>query len=257
VPRLLNYLILHFGWRRGILGLAALPTLVALPLAYVAFFDRPADGESSSSMSPAAPHAWGLLLNQAIRTPKFWLLGLSTLLIALGVGGCFINIQPLLRDRGFSAVDAGAIASWLGIAIIVGRLGAGFLLDRFWAPIVCAPLLILPALSCLLLMQKDLSSGHALIAVLLLGTASGVEADVIAYLSARYFGLKDYGAIYGVQYAIYGLASGFAPFVFARVFEGTGSYNPILQVAAFSFAAGALLLFGLGAYPTAQTPRPN
>src|SRR6185503_10726987 len=87
-------------------------------------------------------------------------------------------------------------------------------------------------------------------AVILVGFAAGAEFDLVAYLSARYFGMRHFGVIYGVLYAMFVSASGLAPGLFGRVFDATGSYALALHVAAATFIAGALLVLTLGRYPT-------
>jgi MFS transporter, OFA family, oxalate/formate antiporter len=100
-----------------------------------------------------------------------------------------------------------------------------------------------------LLLSARLSHGEAMLCAALIGLCAGAESDLIAFLTAKYFGLKHYGQIYGVQYAVFGLASGISPLVFAKVFDHFGNYGPILKVSAVFFVAGALLLLTLGRYP--------
>ena len=45
------------------------------------------------------------------------------------------------------------------------------------------------------------------------------------------------------------LASGISPFLFGKVFDVTGSYQPILYLAAVLFVVGAVALLTLGRYP--------
>jgi predicted MFS family arabinose efflux permease len=166
------------------------------------------------------------------------------------VGGSITNFQPLLIGRGFDAPLAAKIASLIGLSVIIGRLVAGFLIDRFWAPLVTLPMLALPALACFLLAQDQVGVPGAMLSAALIGLAAGAETDLVAFLTARYFGLKNYGRLYGMQYAVFGFASGIAPALFGRVYDVYGTYQPILYAAAVLFVIGALLLLTLGRYPT-------
>jgi MFS family permease len=94
----------------------------------------------------------------------------------------------------------------------------------------------------------------ALLAATLIGLAAGAETDLVAYLTARYFGLANYGRLYGLQYSVFGFASGISPFLFGKVFDLTGSYQPILHVAAVLFVCGAVALLMLGRYPVFAEP---
>ncbi len=252
LPSFAAWLIEQWGWRKAILAIAALPILVALPLAWRYLHPMPPhDGNPRHEQAVPA----GLTLRVAASQWRFWAMMLSILLIALGIGGLFINFQPLLIDKGFSSAAAARVAGAIGVSIIAGRLLAGWLIDRYWAPGVTLPLLALPAVAALLLMQDQVSTSQAILAAVLLGAAAGAESDLLAFLSARYFGLRHYGRIYGVQYAAFGLASGLAPFAAGKVFDHFGSYNPVLPWIAGFFVLGALLLLTMGRYPTSEELR--
>jgi len=248
LPTFATWMIGEFGWRRAFIGVALLPLAVALPIAWLWFREPPQDVLAAQAADQSQPQV-GLTLREALATYRFWVMMLSVILVSLGIGGTITNLQPLLIDKGFTAANAAQIAGAIGVSIIVGRLLAGFLMDRFWAPAVVFPMLILPALACLLLIDPSLGYGSAVLAAALVGFASGAETDLVAYLSARYFGLRHYGKVYGVQYAAFGLASGIAPALFGRVFDSTGSYDPILYSAAAAFFIGAAVLLTMGRYP--------
>jgi MFS family permease len=91
------------------------------------------------------------------------------------------------------------------------------------------------------------------LSALLIGLAAGAETDLVAFLTARYFGLAHYGRLYGLQYAVFGFASGISPFIFGRVFDQYGTYRPILIAAAILFVVGATALLTLGRYPVHTT----
>jgi hypothetical protein len=46
------------------------------------------------------------------------------------------HIVPLLTDRGFATSTAAAVSSGAGLALVAGRLPAGYLLNRIFAPYV-------------------------------------------------------------------------------------------------------------------------
>jgi predicted MFS family arabinose efflux permease len=246
LPSLATWLIAEFGWRRAFLGIALLPLAVALPVA-VWLFHEP--GARASGHVGAAAVASGVTVEAALRDYRFWVIAGSILCVAIGVGGSVTNFQPLLMDRGFEPAGAARVAGVIGVSVIAGRLVAGFLIDRYWAPLVTLPMLSLPAIACVLLAQDSVSMPAALLSAILIGFAAGAETDLVAYLTARYFGLANYGRLYGLQYAVFGVASGFSPFLFGRVFDLTGSYQPILYAAAVLFVVGSVALLSLGRYP--------
>ena len=247
LPKLSTWLIENFGWRKAILGIAALPLLIALPVAWK-FFREPTAAETSPAAT--AINLTGLDLRDALRNYRFWVIALAIFSVSFGVGGSISNFVPLLIDRGFDASRAATIAGVIGASVIIGRILAGYLIDRYWAPAVTFPMLALPAVACLLLAQPTVSLGSAVLSAALIGLASGAEADLLAYLTSRYFGLAHYGKLYGLQYSVFGLASGLSPFIFGRIFDRTHSYQLALYTAAGQFLLGAAVLLTLGRYPS-------
>jgi OFA family oxalate/formate antiporter-like MFS transporter len=247
LPRLTTWLIGEFGWRTAFVALSLLPLGVALPVA-IAWFKEPLVGSADTAASSRVYS--GLTVRQALVHYRFWVIAVALFVIAIGIGGLITNFLPLLTDRGFATSDAAWTTGAIGISLIIGRLVVGYLLDRIWAPAVTFPLLVLPAIACLLLMQDQVSPAAALASACMVGVAAGAETDLVAYLTVRYFGLRNYGTIYGLQYGAFAVASGIAPWAYGRVYDVYGTYNPILGVFSVALVAGAVVLLTLGRYPT-------
>ena len=94
------------------------------------------------------------------------------LLISTGILGIVPAFIPL-QDAGMTAVEAGSIASILGISVLVGRLAIGFAVDNFFAPYVTAITFTLVALGCLALGLGGTS--FAVLAAITIGFAVGAE----------------------------------------------------------------------------------
>ncbi len=59
--------------------------------------------------------------------------------------------------------------------------------------------------------------GFVLPAALLIGLSIGAEGDVTSYLTARYFGLRHYGRVYGCFYAVSAIGLGTSPLAIGEV----------------------------------------
>ena len=248
-------LIEAFGWRMAYVGVGALPLLIAFPIAWFALYE--ADDERVAHKVAAAKADYGHETNRALGGMsfkkalgdwRFWLLAYAFVPISFAVGGPIPNLERMMAAKGFDAGDAVVLASLIGYSVVVGRIVGGYLLDHFWAPAVAAIILSLPAIAVYLLAQADLSFAVAAFAIMVLGMAAGVEYDLMAYLVSRYFGVANYAAIYGFLYGFFALGAGVGPWVFGQAFESTGSYDGVLNIAAFLFLAGALPLLLLGKY---------
>lgn len=250
-----GYLVGKLGWQMAYVGVGLLPILVAFPLTWLFFRDTndPKVAEKVAELrrntaQVTAGEIQGLSLGEAMKEWRFWLLGFCFVLISFAVGGQIPNLEKLLSTKGFDPTTAIILASYMGYAVVVGRLVGGYLLDRFWAPAVAAIMLSLPALGCYLFMQPELTYGMAVFAVVILGLAAGVEYDFMAYLVTKYFGMKNYSAIYGALYSFFALGAGFGPYFFGLSFTQNGHYNTILLYSALAFIAGALPLLLMGKY---------
>jgi MFS family permease len=242
LPQILAEVVPAHGWRMGFTVLAVL-ALVAWPVVFVLLKDAP--GQSGRAAAPELP---GKTLGQAVADHRFWALGLAFLALALGIAGLVIHIVPMLLDAGLTPQLAGQVASLIGVGVIVGRLIIGFLVDRFFGPVVAIIVFLITAAGCVLL-----ADGGVLVApyaAFLIGFALGAEVDLIAYFTSRYFGMKRYGEVYGWQYGFYGIGAAFAPVLMGVLFTvGGQSYALALHVAAGLCVFACLLLATLGRYP--------
>jgi MFS family permease len=245
-------LISHWNWRVAYMGIGVLPILIALPIAYFAFREPPAS--LSASIAPAAPKPTGRDRFKDFRDYRFWLIGLAFLPISFAIAGPIPNLETQLKLAGFNKGDVVQLASLLGLAVIFGRVIGGWMLDRVWAPIVALVLLSLPAAACWGLTLTPLSYGEAAICVLMIGMAAGVEYDLLAYLVARYFGMRSYAVIYSLLYGSFALGSGLAPVAYGRLYDISGNYRLALLTSSGLMMFGALALLGLGRYPSTTAP---
>ena len=243
-PLYATWLLEDFGWRQAYVGLALLPVVVSLPLALL-FLRPPPEASTTENIAVAA----GKSLAEALRSYSFWGIGLGLLLAGFGTSGIVPHLIPLLTDRGLTAMDAARIAGSLGLAVIAGRALAGYLLDRFWAPAVAAVVLGVPAVASVILAGDQHSVAVTTAAAMLVGLAGGAEYDLLAFLTARYLGLRRFGAIYGCMYGVFISGTGVAPVVFGAVFDSQGSYVIALYGAAACFVGSAATLLTLGKYP--------
>jgi predicted MFS family arabinose efflux permease len=140
------------------------------------------------------------------------------------------------------------IVPLLGLAVIVGRLGGGWLMDRVWAPAVAIGLFTFSAAASWLLVNGAASPPYVAFGVLGVGLAAGLEFDLMAFLTARYFGPRSYGGIYGTMYAFFALGSGVAPTVYGRAFDVTKSFTSIVSIGAAAMFIGGFFLLFLGPY---------
>ncbi|MFM8516991.1 MAG: MFS transporter [Nevskiaceae bacterium] len=250
-PALAQWMIDTAGWRMAWVALAALPLCVALPL--VAAFVRSDEAGAASRSAPThearAPHE-GIALGAALRGRRVWIMVASFGAVSLCLGGFNANLVPVLMGEGLQAAAAARLAGTLGLSLIVGRLIAGVLIDRFWPPGVAAIAFSLPLLGALLLMGDALTPAMLVACVALMGFAAGAEYDVLAFMTSRFFGLAHYGKIYATMLVPISIATTAGAVVFGRIRDGSGSFDAAWPVVLGVCGVGALLHLTLGRSPS-------
>jgi len=245
------WLIKDFGWRTAFAGIGLLPIVIGVPVVAWLFRERHQARTAGPAVAPNDEP--GLELRQALATPQFWIMAAAFLLISFALTAPTPNLENIMRSLTFGISVIAQITGSFGLAVILGRIIGGWLLDRIWAPACACAILLLPAAGCWLLAQPHVSEARAIGAVVTLGLAAGFEFDLLAFLASRYFGRRHYGSIYGCFYAVLATGGGLGPVVFGRVFDITGTYAQILVVGAGCMVAGGALLLLMGPYPVLRT----
>lgn len=246
---LLAWVIGLHGWRAGYAALGMLPLVVALPMVLLLFREQTGATETAPAIASDPPGLTGYTRTEALRQWRFWLIALILVPISFALAGAVPNLEPILLDRGIDSATILTLTPLIGLSSIGGRLIGGWLLDRFWAPAVAFVLLGMPAISCVILAGGQLEPGMARFAILLIGFALGIEYDVVAYLTSRYFGLRAYAAIYSVFYVCFSTGAGFAPLVFGVIRDRTQDFAPALMASAILLPVCAAGFLFLGRYP--------
>jgi predicted MFS family arabinose efflux permease len=249
-----------WDWRAIYFILGAATALIGWPLAWGFFHgageesgaDRRRTKTPASRQTPLAISQNGLLL-AAIKRPEFWRLALSFFMVASAVAALYVHFLPVLIDAGFSSQNAAAVAVVLGPAALLGRLGAGYFLDRFQPHRVVAIAMVLPAISYSILLIGGTSSAAAGTAAALMGIVLGAEADFMAYLVSRYFGQQTFGSLYGLMLGIFAVGYGVGPVLTGEIYDATRSYVLSLYLFSAATISGALLIARLGSVDRSAT----
>jgi MFS family permease len=250
IPQLASFLIREFGWREGYIGLAIAVLVIAwLP---VSIFLREPPGYEPARRRAAERAAVaiipGIRARDAFKTWRFWSFTLAFFLAVVAINGTLTQIVALLTDRGISIQVAVGALSASGMALIFGRIFAGWCLDRFWGPYVAIFFFIVP-MAGIALLASGIGGSVPLIGAVLCGTGVGAEVDLMAFFVSRYFGMKEYSKIYGLMFALFAGANGVGPSLSGMSFDWYHSYVPIFVVYEILLVITCTLFIGLGAYP--------
>jgi predicted MFS family arabinose efflux permease len=237
------------GWRLGYFGLGCLP-IVSFVVAYFLLSDSPKatfvkTGDAGTQASPAAV---GVSLQQALRGRHMWLLIAAVGLAAMGVGGAMPNLESILRSRALGETAVRSLVPIIGIAIIFGRLGSSYLIDRVWAPGVAFVMLITAAIAFTVLLNAAVSFWTIALVIATIGLTVGMEADMGAFLVARYFGPRHFGRIFGLIYGFFALGTGLGAISYGIAFDRMGNYHLALVSSAIMLTFSGIMMISLGRY---------
>jgi MFS family permease len=233
LPRIAGPYIQEHGWREAYVLMAGMIFVIGLPAIYL-FFHEPKTGEgpqpNAAKQAAAQSQAEiGQSRSEATRTLPFWLIAVAIFLAPLTIVGTVQHSFAMLTERGFAPSEAGGALSVLYIGGMIGYFTSGVVLERFSTPRVAVGYFIISLIGVWLLHS---TSDPALLqpAAVMMGLGQGAEMCIAAYLCARYFGLKAYGANYGTFYAIAnaGIACGIV--LMGLVHDAAGSYAPMRYV---------------------------
>jgi MFS family permease len=251
MPPVAQYLVTKLGWSITFTIAGSAILLFTVPIVSIFLKERRAP-EAIATFDQAYGVAGGyedpgVDWSDASRTRTFWLLLCAFVLVSASVHGCFTHMASILVDRGSPEGTAALVTSLFGVGLLVGRTGLGYLLDRFFAPHVASLVFCFTAAGISLLWISH-AQELGLIAAFLIGMGVGAEVDIMAYLTSRYFGLRFFGAVYGLMFAGFVLAGGLGAWFMGVAFDETGSYAAVLALFCVASLAGAALVLRLGPY---------
>jgi MFS family permease len=254
MPPIAQRLIASFGWRTAytILGFSVL--VIPIPVVLAFLRERPQDvgllpdGDTPAlAAASSAVAALGLSAYEAWCSRPFWLMVCAFFLVGASVQGCVVHTAAMLSDRGISVQTAALASSLLGAAVMIGRVGTGYLLDRFFAPHVGALFFGCVAAGVGLFLWGG-ATPTAFLGAFLIGLGLGAEVDIIPYLIGRYFGLRCFAEIYSVAFGAFVLAGAVGPLSMGWGFDSSGSYSGPLTGFLAATLLAAVLMTRLGPY---------
>lgn len=238
-------LVVGLGWR-GALRVEALTLLLAglVPASTTRF--RPADHHqpldglpvTSADGTPVSRRVfWGIPVRQAIRTPSFVMLTLGLAGISFGTATVTVLQIPYLESIGLPSTAAASTVAFYALSSLIGRIGFGFLADRFNKRIMLATCTAMIALG-LGLLPFVHTLYEALAVLLLLGPGFGGTIPVRAAMIADNYGTRYFGTLNGLATFVRTIGSAFGPLLVGYTVDRTGLYLVGWLLAAAVVTAG-------------------
>ncbi len=244
---LIQWLLVNHGWRGVFVGMGAI-ILATVPLLWLWLQEPDAPAVAPGAAVGEVP---GVRLAEALRGRQFWFITLAGFLAIIPAIGMLPHMIPYMLSRGVEMNSAVGMVTLLSVAMAVGTLAGGWCLDRFDTAKVAAPFSLLSTLGLAGLLF--LSGGGAGLAILaastaLIGFAGGAKRPMGTFFQLRFFGLRDFGGIIGVQAPFLALGMGIAPPLVGFCYDRLGRYEPALLAMVGMMAVTIVLYLALGPY---------
>ena len=260
-PQISNQLLMAFGWR-GIFTGYGIVILVTGVLLYF-YLEEPGGtfasaipmrsaGEKDDRQPAFVPSKMeGLTVAEALRGRTLWIMMGSGVVAGILGAGWTQHSWAFQLSRGFSSqAAANAMSISLLIAQIATMLG-GWLLDKVPTAKIKAPFILLAALS--IYLQSIVWANYGgmpllFVAVTLSTMAVNAQMPMLAYFYTRFFGMKAFGQITGINMAVVYLVAGFSTPLVGNLYDRTGSYDLAMVGMIVGYVLSALLYLTIGRY---------
>ncbi len=238
---LATWLALRHGWRAALLVLAVVLGLTTIPVHALLLRRNPRGaGREDGEASEAAPAPPSVDLDEALRTPMFWIIGAAFVVAQFASVAVGVHMIPFLVERGWTLSSAAAAVGWVGAMQVAGRLfftPISARLSHLW---VTGSIFLVQALATALL--AALAHLPSIIpAIVLLGAANGLSTLARATTVAELFGPANYAAIAGALAVGTQAARAVGPVGASLLLTALGGYERV-----FWLFVAALLLAGIG-----------
>jgi MFS transporter, OFA family, oxalate/formate antiporter len=231
-------LIAMYQWRIAAVVLAIGMLVIVLPLSAL-FRHKPEQyGYLPDGFSPTDARAKSETASQttrvevrakdAIKGVTFWRLGLAYLYQVMVVSATVTHVMPYLGSVGVSRSISSLVAMGIPLASVIGRLGLGWLADRYDRRVVAAVAFGLIGLGVLLFAQASAKQLWIVVPFLfLVGIGYGGGNALRPTLVRQFFGRANFGTVFGLMMGIGAIGSIIGSTLPGWVYDHWGRYQGI------------------------------
>ncbi|MFC2003670.1 MFS transporter [Chloroflexota bacterium] len=240
-PLIGNYLLPNLGWQSVYLVIAFILSATMLPLIFFVVRNHPqqkgllAYGQEAAEIpdknGAKIKAATGLSVKEALGTPTFWIVGLTSAVYSMAMTGAVQNQISILNEQSFATTEAVVSIGAIGLFSAIGKFLFGSLCDRINPKYAAAISYGMVAFSLVIMIQAQ-SITHLWLYTVIMGLGQGGWAPNLAMLAANYFGLKHYGAVLGAIHLLFMGGSAVGPVIVGFAYDQTGSYRLIILIIA-------------------------
>lgn len=235
------------GWQRVYWILAGAVLFISLPTLWAFFIERkPSQAQATNELIPDGAPRIGP--SEAIRGRAYWLL------LGAQLGGTFASVgmyshgAGIMIEHGVNVSFAAWGLSLMALGALAAQIMTGVLLDRFDTPRVILPFAVV-SLASVLALRAAHWQPLTLALLLVFGVACGGQTSMTSYFTTRYFGVRNFSAIYGTFFPVLWLSTSPAAVVVGAFYDRTRSYDGAMLLLVAALASAAIFFALLETYP--------
>jgi len=243
----------RWGWRAAFFALAAFTASVNLPVGFFALKETrlpPPEGGRPYPVPPPPGHTtrdapeW--TLTSAMRSREFWLVTATFVFLNSPTQLVLTHHVAHLIEMGQSRMLVAGIVGLLGLFSIPGKIGWGFLSDRWWPELiyVAGAGCVVAAILILVTIGPTSSVWSLYGYAVLMGFGYAVYPAMTPIISGRFFAGHKFGIILGTLNTFYQAGGAAALWLAGYAHDLTGSYRlPFLgSILSATLAVGCVWL---------------
>lgn len=248
-----------YGWRPTVFVIGVMAILLG-PLVARLLGKRPTpediEKQTESSDEPGRPSRQARLYDftpkEALRTPAFWSISMTHMLVNLSTGAISGHLFLHLTDANGVNLDderASGVIPILVVTSFVFQLGGGIMGDRISKRVLVPFLLFIQGVSLVILAMADTFILAAAFAVVW-GVGFGARTPLLHAMRGEYFGRRHFGTILGLSSFPMSIGITLAPFVMGWVHDVQKTYEWGLYVLAGTCVMASItILFAVRPVP--------
>ncbi len=246
------WLIDLYEWRMAmfILGIGIL--VVGLPLSLMVRhkpeqYGYLPDGEVNGAATPdddlVSTFESGVSAKQALKSRTFWYINLALFSQFVILAAVVAHVMPYLSSIGIARSVSSLVAMAIPILSMVGRIGFGWLADRFNKKRLVVIGLIMLTLSLLCFEYTSFGWTWLLVPFLIsFGVGYGGNLTMLGVLMKDHFGRKNFGTIIGLAWAVLMVGNVAGPPLAGWAFDTWGSYQNVWLALSGLTTIGAVIM---------------
>ncbi|MEO1693783.1 MAG: MFS transporter [Pseudomonadota bacterium] len=260
-PPLSQFLIDWVGWRQAWIVLSLFTWATMLPAIWFLVHNTPEglglrpDGDAREDAAGAPKPAavvTGMTLDEALKTPTFYILSLGFCAIAMLVTTLHFYQVTILTDQGLSRANAASIFAISAITMVVAMPLVGRIFDTVKTRYVIATALFVTATS-LVLMTFATTLTMAVVYAVCFGLNNALSMTMFGYIWPRYFGRKHLGSVQGTGQLVGVVGASLGPLPVGIAYDLVGNATAtLIGLAIFPAVAGVITLLFLRTPPAVE-----